>query len=174
MNRATQWGTLLALAMMASPALGGPITASAVITSQLDADGVDFDYNITLTNSPASANVIGTFWFSWVPGKDFMLNNPISVTSPMGWSDTVTNAGASDGFAIRWESGSPATDITPGNSLQFAFVSAETPAQIAGFSPFFPTFPELTSVLYQVENPLPVIGTGTTFQVRSRLPSRRR
>jgi hypothetical protein len=67
------------------------ITASAVISST--PTGANFNYNITLTNSASSTSPIGTFWFAWVPGKDFLGTSPISETAPTGWGDMSQTAG---------------------------------------------------------------------------------
>jgi hypothetical protein len=58
----------------------------------------DFHYDITVANT--GTTTIGTFWFSWVPGQDFMPVTPISVVSPAGWNEIVTHGGAFDGLAI--------------------------------------------------------------------------
>jgi hypothetical protein len=124
------------------------ITPTAVISST--PQGADFNYSITLTNSASSTTQIGTFWFAWVPGKDFLATSPISETAPTGWSDTVTNGGATDGFAIQFVAGSDGTvdTIAPGSSMNFSFVSADTPAEIMGDSVFYPGTPVLTSFVY--------------------------
>jgi hypothetical protein len=141
------FGVILATGMLATTASAGIIDGSAVISSKLDNDGVHFDYTILLTNSSASTDPIGTFWFSWVPGKDFMATSPLSESTPSGWTANVTHGGATDGFAIQWVAGTGAA-LGIGNSLTFGFVSSETPAQLAGNSPLFPTFPEGTSFFY--------------------------
>ena len=48
----------------------------------------------------------GRFWYSWVPGEDFMPVSPTNITSPTGWTEMVTNAGSLDGFAIQWTTSS--------------------------------------------------------------------
>ena len=122
-------------------------------------DGTNFDYTINLTNtsSGASADPIATFWFSWVPGENFMSTAPISVTTPAGWKDVITNGGATDGFAIQFDSTTAANDLAPGASTSFSFVSATTPAQLAGNSPFHSTSPELDSFVYSQG---PLMGDG--------------
>jgi hypothetical protein len=148
MKRMISLGVVLASGLLATSASAGFIDGSAVISSTPDADGVHFDYSITLTNSSTSTDPIGTFWFSWVPGLDFMTNRPISETTPAGWVANITGGGATDGFAIQWVAGSAAADIPIGGSLTFGFVSSETPAQLAGNSQFHPGNPELTAFLY--------------------------
>jgi PEP-CTERM motif len=151
----------LSTGLLASPAFAGEISASATISSV--PDGANFDYTINLTNTStgASADPIATFWFSWVPGADFMNTAPISVTIPSGWTDLVTNAGPTDGFAIQFDSTSAANDLAPGASTSFSFVSATTPAQLAGISPSTGVgmFPELTSFVYS-QGPLQGDGAG--------------
>jgi hypothetical protein len=91
---------------------------------------------------------VGTFWFGWVPGEDFMDVNPTDVSSPAGWTDTVTNGGASDGYAIRWVAGS-GSELTPGTSLDgFQFESTLSPTQLEGNSSFYPSEPQLTAFVY--------------------------
>ncbi len=141
-------GIVLSIGLM----LATPASAGYVVTTtnsyKLDADGVNYDYTITLTDAVASTSNIGTFWFAWVPGKDLMVNKPISEINPQGWTPTITGGGAGDGFAIQWVAGAANFAITPGNTLSFSFKSAETPAQLVGFSPTAPTLPEDTATVY--------------------------
>jgi hypothetical protein len=81
-------------------ALMATINASGVISST--AAGPNFNYTITLANASSSNAGIGTFWYAWVPGEDFLATSPISVSPPPGWSDNITNMGAGDGFAIQF------------------------------------------------------------------------
>jgi uncharacterized repeat protein (TIGR01451 family) len=108
-------------------------------------NGADFNYAITLHNTGTTN--IGTFWFAWIPGQDYMANNPISVANPAGWGSTVTGGYSGDGYAILWFNNGGAA-ITPGNSLNFNFTSAETPSQLGGNSQFFSNPPEGTSFVY--------------------------
>jgi hypothetical protein len=149
----------LSTGLLATPVFAGEISASATISSV--PDGANFDYTINLTNTStgASADPIATFWFSWVPGADFMNTAPISVTNPAGWMDVVTHGGATDGFAIQFDSTTAANDLAPGASASFSFVSATTPAQLAGNSPFHSTSPELDSFVYS-QGPLAGDGFG--------------
>ena len=90
-------------------ALMATINASGVISST--AAGTGFNYSITLTNASSSNAGIGTFWYSWVPGEDFLATSPTSVTPPPGWTDNITNMGPGDGFAIQFLANRPANDL---------------------------------------------------------------
>ncbi len=148
----------LAAGFVPAPASAGILDVSAVVSSA--PDGPNFDYKIVLTNSSSSTDSLETFWFAWVPGKDFMPTNPVSVTPPAGWTDNITNGGPTDGFAIQFLTTTAA--LAPGNALTFAFTSADTPAQIAGNSPFYPGTPVGTSFVYQNG---PFSGDSDVFQV---------
>jgi hypothetical protein len=103
------------------------IAATATYTSVTDPStpGV-YDYNLTLNNT--GTTTIGTFWFSWIPGGDFLSTTPSSVIAPSGWTVSVFNNGI-DGQSIRW--------VTTTNLLQagqslagFSFDSTESPDQL--------------------------------------------
>jgi hypothetical protein len=122
------------------------ITPSAVISSA--PVGSSFVYTITLNNSSASNSGIGTFWYAWTPGQDYLSTSPSAVTPPAGWSDQVTHAGAGDGYAIEFTANSPANDVQPGGSLNFRFQTSETPASVNGNSIFYRGVPAGTSTVY--------------------------
>ncbi len=121
------------------------IIPSGVISST--PDGSNFDYKIALSNSSASTASIGTFWYAWtaVPFQDFLATKPISVSPPTGWTDTVTNTGDSDGYAIEFISSGSAYNVQAGSTLDFGFTSADTPASVTGDSKFYPGIPVGTS-----------------------------
>lgn len=160
-------GTALALAAHAWPAearAGILEDPSGQITSI--SGGPDFTYAMTLSNASAATEPIGTFWFAWVPGEDFLPTAPLSETAPTGWTvNAITHGGSSDGYAIRWEATSAASDIPIGGSLSgFSFTTADSPAAVEGNSPFYPTTPVLTSFAYDAG---PFSDAGTQFQVQS-------
>jgi len=135
---------LVAVAGMASSIHAAEIASATISSTQLDP--TDWQYDLTLTDT-GTTNV-GTFWFSWVPGEDFMGVAPTGVLSPTSWSDNITNGGAADGFAIQWVA-TPGDGLTPGNSLVgFQFDSTLSPSEIEGDSPFHPGMPVLTSFVY--------------------------
>jgi hypothetical protein len=120
------------------------INASATLSSQ--PAGLNFDYTLTLNNNSPPGTPLDTFWFAWVPGADFLPSSPISVQPPSGWSETVTHGGATDGYGIEFVTST--ARLNPGNSLLFQFQSADTPAELAGNSPFYPSTPVGTSYVF--------------------------
>jgi hypothetical protein len=140
LRRSPQLESLEGRALMAT------INASATISSV--ADGPNFNYTLTLNNSSTSNSGIGTFWYSWVPGEDFMASSPISVAPPAGWTDNITNEGPADGFAIQFLANSSAAAVQPGSSLTFSFVSTDSPASVNGNSVDYPGMPVDTATVY--------------------------
>jgi hypothetical protein len=135
-------------------------TASAVETgtgtiSQTSLGGGNFQYNLTLTNTSTDLTAtgdIGTFWFAWVPGVDFMEIDPTSITEPAGWTPHITGSNASnavgDGNAIQFLANSSATYLLPGQTDDFSFDSTESLAQLQGPSSYGAHNVETTSFLY--------------------------
>jgi hypothetical protein len=138
-----------------------PPTASATI-SETELAANSFQYTLTLTDAANSPSPIGTFWFAWVPGKDFLTTEPTSVTKPAGWQDNITHTGSTDGYAVQWEAVSPPIDDdTAGNTLTgFSFISADAPSSVFGDSSFYPSFPTSTSEAYDA---MPFSDAGTPF-----------
>ena len=118
---------------------------SLVSTSGTGANSV-FHYDINVTNTGTTN--LGTFWFAWVPGEDFLPSVPSAVSGPTGWSNTLTGSeNSTDGTAILWVATS--TAITPGNSLGgFDFTTTDSPAVLAGMSPSHPTEATTISFVY--------------------------
>jgi hypothetical protein len=109
-------------------------------------------YTYTVTLNDTGTTTIGTFWFAWIPGQEYMNQDPSSIGSPTGWSAQVTTrsyAGGT-GYAIEWTANSSASYIHAGGSSQsFTFTSTETPAQLAANSPFAPSTPTTTAFVYE-------------------------
>ena len=132
-----------------------PLTAGISASAALTLVGTSgtganetFQYAITVTNT--GSTTIGTFWFSWVPGEDFLPTRPTATTSPNGWTPTLTGLSNSfDGTAIQWVAGSTGTFIQPGQSLSgFGFTTHDSPTVLAGNSPSNPTQKVLTAFVY--------------------------
>jgi hypothetical protein len=103
-----------------------------------------YHYNITLKDTGTTA--IGSFWFGWSPGFDYMKSMPTAVGGPSGWNHAVTNMGPSDGFAVQWVASTP---MSAGQTLAgFTFSSADSPSALAGNSVISPTTPVGTSFVY--------------------------
>lgn len=139
-------GLILAAVMAgAASAARASESASATITLQ-SISGSTYNYELTL-NDTGTTN-IGTFWYAWVPGQDFLPSSPTAESSPSSWTAKVTHGGSSDGYAIQWvASGSGA--LTPGSSLSgFEFSSPDSPSALDGDSPYYSTMPVQTSVVY--------------------------
>jgi hypothetical protein len=120
-------------------------TASIAVTGS----GPEYTYTVTVNNT--GSTTVGTFWFSWVPGQDYMSAQPTSISSPAGWSAQVTTANYSGqtGYAIEWQASGAGNDIqSGGSSSSFSFNSTETPAQMAADSPFDGKPETATAVVY--------------------------
>jgi hypothetical protein len=147
MKRFTCLGVVLAFGLLTVPASAANISASA--TMNATPAGAMWDYTITLTNTsgPGGDN-IETFWYAWLPGFDFMHDSPTSVTPPSNWTDAITHFPdiAANGYAIMFVT--TTAPLAPGASLEFSFVSPDTPAQLAGNAPFVANTPVGTSVVY--------------------------
>jgi len=132
---------LLCVSLLCVPSLGA-LTATADLTYS-QADATHYNYSLNLHNT-GNTN-IGAFWYSWIPGLDFMAAPPTSVQSPTNWTYLVETSFY--GSSIQWStSGSP---LLAGNSLNgFKFQSTLTPAQIAGYDPYFGYYLVNTSYVY--------------------------
>ena len=149
-------------------------TASATITAT--PDGEDWQYSIKLVDT--GSTTVGTFWFAWVPGKDFLDTSPGSITSPSGWQEIVTHGGSNDGYAIQWKASSTSTEIQSGGTLTgFSFVSSDTPAQVFGDSNFYPTTPVPTAFVYSgapfSDNGFQLVATEACFRAGTRILTER-
>jgi hypothetical protein len=115
-----------------------PLAASEMATATYTVSplgGGLFHYALTL-NDTGTTNV-GTLWFSWTPGQDYMPTVPSSITAPANWTFSIFGANnAADGSSIRWVANAGFLE-TPAQSLSgFAFNSMTTPTQMAGVNSF--------------------------------------
>src|SRR5579884_2979809 len=125
--------SLLALGAMMLPA--APLSASALDATATytatPAGASGSQYHLTLKNT--GTTTIGTFWFAWIPGGNFLSVAPTNVVAPAGWTANIINAG---GYSVQYLATSAASYLQPGSSLTgFAFDSTETPAQLLGTVP---------------------------------------
>jgi hypothetical protein len=124
--------------------MSASINANANVVGTPNGQG-GFNYTITLNDT--GSTTLGTFWFSWIPGQDFMTQNPSLIGSPAGWSESVVPIGS--GYSIEWTANSSVNYVQPaGSSSAFTFTSAETPAQLAAHSTLNPIYPTTTSFVY--------------------------
>lgn len=129
---------------LVSPSAGVAEMATGVMLYQ-QVNASTFRYDIVLQDTGATN--VGTLWYAWVPGEDFLAASPTNIVSPAGWSAQVTHAGTGDGFAVQWVNTSG--PLTPNGIVRgFGFDSQSTPAQLSGNSPFFPATPVGTTFVY--------------------------
>ncbi len=137
------------LTAFTAPSFADGLSATVTYSAELSptTPGL-YDYSLTLNNT--GTTTIGTLWFSWVPGGDFLKPAPTNALAPTGWTDNIFPNPATGGSSIRWVT---STDLlSAGQSLSgFSFDSIETPSQLLG------TFPSgagagdpiLTSFVYE-------------------------
>lgn len=126
-----------------------PTGTSNFSIAQINANTWQYNFSLHDTGS----TTIGSIWFAWVPGKDFLATSPLAtppISAPVGWTASApTHGGAGDGYGIQFTANSTASYIQPGATLTgFQFDSNDSPAAVSGNSPFYPTFAATTSVIY--------------------------
>jgi hypothetical protein len=118
---------LLLAAFAQRPAVANEGATGVLLYQQIDA--TTYRYHIDLQNSGATS--IGTLWYSWADGKDMLPSNPLGITSPAGWTGTVTHSGQGDGYGIQWVN--TASPLAPGHMQGgFWFDSHDAPPKLAG------------------------------------------
>src|SRR5438045_3935192 len=111
MNRFT-FTTLLALAASGTGALA-QLAGNAQLVST-DLGGGQYSNAITVHNT--GATTIGTFWYSWIPGENFMPSAPTNITAPAGWYAQLYVFGGPT-YSIEWYTYSPSAYIPAGGQL---------------------------------------------------------
>ena len=163
---ATFCSVLIAIGLVDSASAAETATATLSATSL---GGGNFQYNIALKNT--SSTSIGTFWFSWIPGYDFMNVSPTSITAPTGWVAPVTGPDfTGDGYAIEYYNlGGSGDQLAPGATDNFSFDSTETLSQIsgAGAGPLGSFYDQTTSYVYAGQ---PETDAGFQFNVTPVVP----
>lgn len=144
---------ILGLALM--PASNAALGGSATITWKQV--GTRYDYTIKLSNTGTTP--IGTFWFAWIPGADYLPTQPSTAGSPAGWP-THNIFHGSPGYSIQWVASTP---LAVGQSLSgFTFSSTDTPSTVLGVSSAAGHPKITTSTLY---TGAPFTGPGFIFAV---------
>ena len=141
--------TAVLLALLPATA-SAALSASATMTATQISGG--YHYAITLDNT--GSTTVGTFWFAWVPGANFMTVAPTNVQTPSGW--TANFVGPSSANSIQWVA---TNTLAAGGSLSgFSFDSTLTPSQMTG--PASGGNEVVTSFVY---TGAPLVGTGFQF-----------
>jgi hypothetical protein len=145
-------GTAIAAGALLAGSQRASAQTSVLTISDTQINPTTYQYDLTLSDTASSSTNIGTLWYAWIPGKDYLTTKPNSatVTSPAGWTlNAITGGGAGDGYALRWYANSAGNQITPGTSLPgFSFESTDPPSTIFGDSTFYPTTPTSTFFTY--------------------------
>ncbi len=128
-------------------ALSAGACASIGITGSISWEKVGDDYTYTLTINNTGTTDIGSMFFAWIPGQNYLPSTPSSATSPSGWSLVgINQAGGGQGGSIEWQANTP---LTAGHSLTgFTFTTVDTPSEIFATSPYF-NAPVTTTVAYE-------------------------
>jgi hypothetical protein len=136
----------LAIVLIGLGSRGAAQAQGTPVFSQMSSQSIGggaYHYDIVLSN--ISQDLVGTFWFAWVPGMDFLPSMPVNIQPPTDWI-YILNGGP--GYSIDFYANPHEAAIQPGDALTFGFDSMDSPTTLAGNSPFFPTYPILTSVVY--------------------------
>jgi hypothetical protein len=138
--------TLAIVGLFTALAANAAEIGTATISSTQISPG-NFQYTLTLNDTGTTK--LGTFWFAWIPGDNFMPVGPTGIASPAGWRAIITTGGPSNGSAIQWTAQTPADDLAAGSSLSgFSFDSTLTLAQLESPSAGNPADPVATAVVY--------------------------
>jgi len=138
MRFATCFRTLLfpalAVAGSISSIYAAEMAKATISSTQLTSNTWKYD----LVLDDIGTTNLGTFWFGWVPGENFMPAVPTHITSPASWMANITGGGGfGQGYAIQWVAGTGAGLAAGGSLTGFSFESTASPAAMAGISPAF-------------------------------------
>ena len=157
----------LLIATALTGAASAQISASGTITSTPLGGGVN-QFKIALTNTGSQS--IGTFWFSWLPGYDFMSVAPTNITVPTGWVGSAFTDGPPEGYSLEtYNVAGPSSQLAAGATDNFSFDSTETLAQISGpgVGPLGGFYDQTFSYIY---SGLPESGSANTLSVTPVVP----
>lgn len=124
MTKAAPALALAAFVALLPKAALAALAATATIASSPNSNGT-FHYELVLNNT--GSTTIGTFWYAWIPGANYMQATPTNVQAPSGWKANLVTGG---GTSIQYV----ATNLlAAGGTLPgFSFDSPLTPAQMVG------------------------------------------
>jgi hypothetical protein len=80
------------LVLLLPGAANAALSATATISASQGSGGLNH-YDLVLTNT--GSTTIGTFWFAWIPGGNFMQATPTNMTAPAGWQANLINSAGS-------------------------------------------------------------------------------
>ena len=132
----------------------GALALAAAASAQIDAagslsytqNGSAYTYDITLRNT--GTTTVGTLWYAWIPGQDYLPIAPTSTSGPTGWTFLQTTS-AGFGYGLRWVAPTGGL-IQPGQSLSgFQFTTTTTPTELAGNAIFGAHPPVGTTFVYE-------------------------
>lgn len=130
------------------------LALAAASQAQIDAtgsiswtqSGSDYTYDITLNNT--GTTTIGTIWYAWIPGEDYLPVAPSSTSGPTGWA-FLQSTSSGFGYGLRWVAPT-GSELAPGASISgFKFTTTTTPTELAGNTPFGTHPPIGTTFVYQ-------------------------
>jgi hypothetical protein len=146
---------MVVAAMTVALAAGTANAALEMATAEIQqvsstGSGANKIFNYALTLNDTGPTKIGTLWYSWIPGLDFLATAPTNVTAPTGWTDSVITEFTGDGYSIQWVSSSPTFSLTPGQTLTgFNFSSPQTLTQVtSALSTILPLYSGGQSYVY--------------------------
>lgn len=127
-------------ALMASATIELKSTGGTVVSPT-------YTYGLKLNNT--GTTTIGTLWYAWIPGENYLATRPTSLVNPAGWTSSIIGGSAGQGFSIRWLASAAANRLPAGSMLQgFEFTTIDPPSGLDGLSVFFPSKKVGTAVVY--------------------------
>jgi hypothetical protein len=125
--RSTGRCSRILLVVTLAGACAGTVWAQDVPSGTITASGSGiYTYNLTFSDAASAVNPIGSVWYSWIPGYNFLPGIPSSASAPSGWTASIS------GNSIQFVASSSSADIAPGHSLSgFSFQASFSPATLA-------------------------------------------
>jgi hypothetical protein len=85
-----------------------------------------YSYGLSFTDAANATSPIGSVWYAWIPGFDYLPSTPTSASAPTGWTATIS------GNSIQFVANSAANDIAPGQTLSgFGYQATFSPSELA-------------------------------------------